>query len=199
VVHRPGYYAPVPFAQRSRSEKMLATAGQVLLGAEGGPVRLTAQVAPLAPPPGSATADVLVRVEIDGPSLLHLHQGEDLPTEIYVYAMDPKGRVLDFVAQTLSLDLFKVERRLLESGLQFYGHLELPPGSYKARILVRNGRTGLHGLRIVPVEVASSAQAGAVPAGFLPDPASPWLVVREAPRPGRREMPLPPAPMQPGS
>jgi VWFA-related protein len=191
VVHRPGYYAPVPFAQRSRSEKMLATAGEVLLGAEGGPVRLSAQAVPLPAPPGSGTADVLVRIEIDGPSLLHLHQGEDLPTEIYVYAMDSQGRVRDFVAQTLALDLFKVERRLLESGLRFYGHLELPPGSYKARVLVRNGRTGLHGLKIVPVDVPSTAQAGPLPEGFLPDPASPWLVVREAPRPGRREMPMP--------
>jgi VWFA-related protein len=190
VVHRPGYYAPVPFAQRSRSEKMLATAGEVLLGAEGGPVRLSALAAPLAAPPGSATADVLVRIEIDGPSLLHLNQGEDVPTEIYIYAMDAQGRVRDFVAQTLSLELFKVERRLLESGLRFYGHLELPPGSYKARVLVRNGRTGLHGLKIVPVDVPSTAQASAIPAAFFPDPKSPWLVVREAPRSGRREMPL---------
>jgi VWFA-related protein len=197
VVHRPGYYAPRPFAQRSRYEKMLATAGEVLLGAEGGPVRLSALAAPMPPIPasGSPTSDVLVMIEVDGPSLLHLNQGGDLPAEIYIYAMDPRGQVRDFVAQTLSLDLFKVERRLLESGLRFYGHLELPPGTYKARVLVRNGRTGLHGLKIVPLEVPPLAQAASqeIPAAFYPDAKGPWLVTREVPRPGRRETPLPPA------
>jgi VWFA-related protein len=194
VVHRPGYYAPRPFAQRTRYEKMLATAGEVLLGAEGGPVRLSVLAAPMPAPPGSATADVPVMIEVEGPSLLHLNQGEDLPTEIYIYAMDSQGRVRDFVAQTLSLDLFKVERRLLESGLRFYGHLELPPGTYKARVLVRNGRTGLHGLKIVPLEVPSLTHVSTLPPAFFPDPNSPWLVTREAPRPGRREMPLPARP-----
>jgi VWFA-related protein len=200
VVHRPGYYSPVPYAQRSRYEKMLATAGEVLLGAEGGPVRLTALAAPASGPPGSTTADVPVRIEIEGSSLLHLHQGEDLPAEIYVYAMDSKGQVRDFLAQTLVLDLFKVESRLLESGLRYYGHLELPPGSYKLRVLVRNGRTGLYGLEIVPVEVPATLQAGALPAAFAPDTTAgggSWLVVREAPRPGRREMPIPQVPSRP--
>jgi VWFA-related protein len=194
VVHRPGYYAPLPFAQRSRYEKMLATAGEVLLGDEGGTVHLTALAAPMPAPAGSSTADVPVMIEIDGPSLLHLNQGEDLPTEIYIYAMDSQGRVRDFVAQTLSLDLFKVERRLLESGLRFYGHLELPPGSYKARVLVRNGRTGLHGLKVLPLEVSSTAKAD-LPAAFYPDAKGSWLVTREAPRPGRREMPVPTRPV----
>ncbi|HEX3126432.1 MAG TPA: VWA domain-containing protein [Thermoanaerobaculia bacterium] len=188
VVHRPGYYAPRPFAQRSRYEKMLATAGDVLLGEEGGTVRVSALAAPVSN--GGATADVLTRIEIDGPSLLHLNEGEDVPVEIYIYAMDSKGRVRDFVAQTLSLDLFKLETRLLESGLRFYGHLELPPGTYTARVLVRNGRTGLHGLKVVPLQVPSTATAD-LPAVFRPQAEGSWLVVREAPRPGRREISFP--------
>ncbi len=196
VVHRPGYYAPRPFAQRSRFEKMIATAGEVLLGDEGGPVRLSAVTASL--PSTGASADVLTMIEIDGPSLLHLNQGDDLPVEIYVYALDEQGRVRDYVAQTLSLELFKVERRLLEAGLRFYGHLELPPGSYTTRVLVRNGRTGLHGLKIVPLEVPpASSQAAAVPAALSVDPKGPWLVVREAPRPGRHEVSFPARPMPP--
>jgi hypothetical protein len=189
VIHRPGYYAPRPFAQRSRYEKMLATAGDVLLGEEGGTVHVSAVAAPVSVP-GNPTPDVLARIEIDGPSLLHLNQGEDVPVEIYVYALDSKGQVRDFVAQTLSLDLFKLERRLLDSGLRFYGHLELPPGTYTARVLVRNGRTGLHGLKVLTLEVPSTANAD-LPAAFRPDAGGSWLVVREAPRPGRREMPFP--------
>ncbi|HYH46523.1 MAG TPA: hypothetical protein VEG34_12635, partial [Thermoanaerobaculia bacterium] len=188
VVHRPGYFAPKPFAQRTRMERMLLTAGQVLAGEEGGQVRASVMTATI--PGGDGTADVPVVVEIDGPSLLHLHQGNDLPAEIYVYALDGKGQVSDYIAQTLTLDMFKVEAKLLQSGLKFYGHLELPPGSYTARVLVRNGRTGFHGLRVVPLEVPSFA--GAAPADpkllppFFPEAKGEWLVVREAPRPGRR-------------
>ena len=190
VVHRPGYYAPKPFAQRTRMERMLLTAGQVLAGAEGGQVRTSVLTATL--PGADGTADVPVLVEIDGPSLLHLHQGNDLPAEIYVYAMDAKGQVRDYIAQTLTLDMFKVEAKLLSAGLKFYGHLELPPGSYKARVLVRNGRTGFHGLRVILLEVPSFAGAGPVLLQpFFPEAKGEWLVAREAPRAGRRELPMP--------
>jgi VWFA-related protein len=193
VVHRPGYFAPRPFAQRSKFEKMLVTAGQVLIGEEGGQIVTSVLAAPMPAHQGtSGTADVPVVVEIEGTSLLHLHEGNDVPIEIYVYALDEKGQVRDFLAQTLSLDLPKVDSRLLQSGLKFYGHLELPPGSYKGRVLVRNGRTGFHGLRVVPIEVPSFQQAGPVLLPpFFPEPKGQWLVTREAAREGRRDVPVP--------
>ncbi|HVG08454.1 MAG TPA: VWA domain-containing protein [Thermoanaerobaculia bacterium] len=205
VVHRPGYFAPKPFAQRTRMERMLLTAGQVLAGEEGGQVRTSVMTAAIPAGAGTdGTADVPVLVEIDGPSLLHLHQGNDLPAEIYVYALDAKGQVRDYIAQTLTLDMFKVEAKLLQAGLKFYGHLELPPGSYKARVLVRNGRTGFHGLRVVPLEVPSFAGAGPADPKLLPpffsEAKGEWLVVREAPRPGRRTVAVPsPTAARPGS
>ena len=184
VVHRPGYFAPKPFAQRTRMEKMLLTAGQVLAGEEGGQVRTSVMTTAL--PTSEGTADVPVLVEIDGPSLLHLHQGNDLPAEIYIYAVDSKGQVGDYIAQTLTLDMFKVEAKLLQAGLRFYGHLELPPGRYTTRVLVRNGRTGFHGLRVKDLEVPPSTGAAAVQPPYFAEAKGEWLVVREAPRPGRR-------------
>ena len=192
VVHRPGYFAPKPFAQRTRMERMLTTAGQVLVGSEGGAIRSKVQTRAI--PGGQGTADVPVLVEIDGPSLLHLHQGQDLPAEIYVYAMDEKGQVRDYIAQTLALDLFKLEAKLLKTGLKFYGHLELPPGKYAARVLVRNGRTGQYGLKVAPVEVPAFEAAAAVPAPpYFTDTQGDWLVVREASREGRRQVAFHPA------
>ena len=182
VVHRPGYFAPKPFAQRTRMERMLMTAGQVLGGEEGGKVRSSIKTAVL--PGADGTADVPVQIEIDGPSLLHLHQGQDLPTEIYVYALDEKGQVRDYIAQTLGLDLFKVEAKVLRTGIRFYGHLELPPGKYAARVLVRNGRTGGYGLKVVPIEVPATLEASQPP--FSLESNADWLVVREAAREGRR-------------
>lgn len=192
IVHRPGYFAPKPYAQRSGFEKLMLTAGQVLMGEEGGQVRMSVLAAPMPAHRGEGTADVPIVIAIEGPSLLHLHQGQDLPTEIYVYALDEKGQVRDFLAQTLALDLLKVEGKLLQAGLKFYGHLELPPGNYKARVLVRNGRTGFHGLRIVPLDVPASG--GVEPVllpPLFPEAKGEWLVAREAARPGRREVPVP--------
>jgi VWFA-related protein len=191
VVHRPGWFAPRPFAQRSRYEKMLATAGQVLVGEEGGAVRASMITAPM-PSVEEGQADVPLVVEIEGAGLLQNQQGPDLPTEIYIYAMDAKGSVRDYIAQTLVLDLGKVEPTLRQGGLKFYGHLELPPGSYKARVLVRNGRTGEYGLKVVPIEVPEMKQAGPVLLPpFFPEPQGQWLLTREAPRPDRRDVPLP--------
>ncbi|HET9228397.1 MAG TPA: VWA domain-containing protein [Thermoanaerobaculia bacterium] len=186
LVHRPGYYAPKPFDQRSPTEKMLLTAGQVLAGDEGGLVQTSVLTATL--PRDGETADVAVMIEVEGPSLLHLHKGDDVPVEIYLYAVDAKGKVGDYIAQTLSLDLRKVDARLLGAGLKYYGHLELPPGKYTARVLVRNGRSGAYGLKVVPIEVPAVSVAQ-VPS--FPAPQGPWLLIREAPRPGRREVQIP--------
>ena len=186
LVHRPGYYAPKPFAQRSPTEKMLLTAGQVLAGDEGGLVRTSVLAAPL--PRTGDTADVAVMIEVEGASLLHLHKGDDVPIEIYLYAVDGKGKVGDYIAQTLTLDLKKVDARLLGAGLRYYGHLELPPGKYTARSLVRNGRSGAYGLKVVPIEVPATAEAQAP---SFPPPQGLWLSIREAPRPGRREVQIP--------
>jgi hypothetical protein len=172
---------------------MLATAGQVLVGDEGGTVHASLLAAPM-PSTQEGQADVPLVVQVEGAGLLQGQQGSDLPAEIYVYAMDAKGSVRDFIAQTLVLDLDKVEGTLRQGGLKFYGHLELPPGSYKARVLVRNGRTGEYGLKVVPIEVPATLQASPLPDGFYPDPGSPWIFVREAPRPGRREVPIPARP-----
>jgi VWFA-related protein len=191
VVSRPGWFAPRPFAQRSRYEKMLATAGGVLVGEEGGAVRASMIAAPM-PSAEEGQADVPLVVEVEGAGLLQGQQGADLPTEIYVYAMDAKGSVRDYIAQTLVLDLGKVEATLRQGGLKFYGHLELPPGSYKARVLVRNGRTGEYGLKVVPIEVPEMTQAGPVLlTPFFPEPQGQWLLTREAPRADRRDVPLP--------
>jgi VWFA-related protein len=191
VVHRPGWFAPRPFAQRSRYEKMLTTAGQVLVGQEGGTIRASMLAAPM-PSSEEGQADVPLVVEVEGAGLLNNQQGTDLPAEIYIYAMDAKGSVRDYIAQTLVLDLGKVEGTLRQGGLKFYGHLELPPGSYKARVLVRNGRTGEYGLKVVPIEVPEMTQAGPMLLPpFFPEPQGQWLLTREAPRPDRRDVPLP--------
>jgi VWFA-related protein len=185
VVHRPGYYAPRPYAQRSAHEKLMDAAEKVISGAESDDLRASVLAAPFrvdgASPADAGTAYVPVVIEVDGPRLLGGARSGTLPAEIYVYAMDSNGAIRDHVTQTIGLDLGKVEPALRQSGLKFFGHLDLPPGDYSLRVLVRNGLTGVSALKTVAVQVPAFTQAPRVLLPpFFAEPAGKWLVVREA-------------------
>jgi VWFA-related protein len=179
VIHRPGYYAPRPMAQQNPMERLLSAASEVMGGEESGSVSASVMAAPFRVS-GTESAYVPVVIEVDGPSLIAGKQGATMPTEIFVYAMDQNGSVQDFLTQTLGLDMAKVEGTLRQSGLKFFGHLELPPGKYSIRTLVRNGNTGNYGLRIVPLEVPAATEAGPVLLPpFFPEAPGKWLMIRE--------------------
>jgi hypothetical protein len=135
---------------------------------------------------------VPVLIEIDGPGLLAGKQGDALPTEIYVYAMDESGAIRDFLTQTLGFDLAKTEAALAASGLKYFGHLDLPPGRYSVRVLVRNGLTGAYSLRVIPVEVPAFAEGNpALLPPFFPEPPNRWVLAREAQKPGAPQVQYP--------
>lgn len=178
VVYRPGYYAPKPYAQRSATEKMLQTAGQVVSGLEGGPVGVSVLAAPFKAKGEKAYVPVLI--EIDGASLTAGSQGI-LFAEVYVYAFDAKGAVQDFFAQPVALDLTKVGGTLQGTGVKLFGDLDLLAGAHSIRVLVRNSQTGASGMRVASLEVPAFAQGEPVLLpGFFPEPARRWLIVREA-------------------
>ncbi len=199
LVHRPGYYAPRPYAQRSAHEKLMDAAEKVVSGMESDDLRTSVLAAPFrvagaspADALGFDTAYVPVLIEVDGPSLLGGAKTGILPAEIYVYAMDASGGVRDHVTQTVGLDLGKVEPALRQSGLKFFGHLDLPPGNYSLRVMVRNGLTGVSALKTVAVQVPAFAQSPCVLLPpFFPEPAGKWLVVREAASKDDRQVPYP--------
>jgi VWFA-related protein len=191
VVHRPGFYAPRPFGERSTTERMLETAQQVVGGSIGdmGGIPVSVLAAPF--PAAGGQSYVPVLLEVAGPALLEGQpSGQPLPAEIYVYALDADGAVKDFVSQTIGLDLGKVEPALRQSGLKFFGHLDLGPGDYSIRVLVRNGATGASGLEAATVHVPVFTDPVLLPA-FFPEPAGKWLIVREAVKEGDPQVPYP--------
>jgi VWFA-related protein len=183
VVTKPGFYAPRPFAQRNPLERVLDAADSIVGGVESGSISTSVLAAPFHLDAGP-TAYVPVVVEIDGPGLLANLQGDVVPAEIYAYALDGSGAVRDFFSQNLGLALAKVGPQLKAGGLKFFGHLDLPPGDYSVRVLVRNGKTGAYSLRVVPVKVPAFAQAAGpvLLPPFFPEPPGKWLMAREAPR-----------------
>jgi hypothetical protein len=191
VVHRSGFYAPKPYTQQNAVEKLLSAGRQVVSGVETGSIRTSILAAPFQI---GNPLYVPVLIEVDGADLLAgTAANSKLPAEIYVYALEPAGTVRDFFSQTVGLDLAKVAPALRQSGLKFFGHLDLPPGDYSLRVLVRNGATGASALRVVPLQVPELKAAGGpvLLPPFFPEPQGKWLVVREAPRAGDRQVPYP--------
>ncbi len=190
VSHRSGYYAPKPFDQRDASAKLLDAADAILGGVEEGTLKASVLAAPF---PGSGDhAYVPILIEIDGKELLAGVDSGALPTEIYAYAIAADGSIGDYFGQTLGFDLAKVKGQLEQGGLKYFGHLELPAGTWSVRVLVRNARTGVSRLRVLPVAVPAFAAAGqALLPPFFPEAPGKWLVIREQPRGEQKNAPYP--------
>ncbi len=182
VTSRSGYYSPRSYASLNPLERLFETSSRVMAGVESGAIPSAVLAAPFRA--AGERAYVPVLIEVDGPALLASGaQGPPgpLPVEIYVYALDAGGGIQDFLVQSLGMDLAKVEPALRQSGLKFFGHLDLPAGDYSVRTLVRNGATGAFSLRVTPLTVPAFAGPVLLPP-FFPEPPNRWLLSREPPR-----------------
>jgi len=182
VSYRPGYYGPVPFKDLDPMEKNLLAGDGIASAVPRQDVRVHALAAPFRA--SQQQAYVPIVLEIDGHSLLAGHGDNDLDTEIYVYASDAKGQMRDFLTQKVRMDLAKDQgkpRRILETaGLKYYGHLDLPPGDYRLRVLVRDAQTGRTGVESLLLTVPSYAAAEPylLPPLFMSAQEG-WVMVRE--------------------
>jgi VWFA-related protein len=159
VAFRPGWYAPRPYRQLNPMEKLFEASSKLMGGAESGSIPSAVLAAPFR---AGDQAYVPVLIEVDGPALLADKPQGVLPVEVYVYALGADGAIQDFLFQALGLDLAKAETALRQSGLKFFGHLDLPAGEYSVRTLIRNGATGAYSLRASPLTVPAFATAGPV-------------------------------------
>ncbi|HEX4494228.1 MAG TPA: VWA domain-containing protein [Thermoanaerobaculia bacterium] len=187
LVHRPGYYPPKAYAAEEPIEKLLAAANQVMSGEESDAIATTVLAAPFRT--AGQKANVPVLIGIDGRTLLAGPQPATLPVEIYAYALDAEGAVHDFFTQTVGVDLARTGSAVRQGGLEFFGHLDLLPGDYSLRVLVRNGANGVSGLKVTALHVPAFGQGEAVllPPLIPSSPSSPSspshaLLVREEPR-----------------
>ncbi len=178
VSHRAGYYAPKPSDQITEDEDRLAKAEAILGESVGGPFPVDLLAAPF--PVAGEEAYVPVLLEVDGPRLLAESSGEKLSLEIYAYAIDENGGVHDFFAQNISLDLGQFEATLQQSGFKYWGHFDLPPGNYTARVMVRDTvtRRFTTARQAVAVPVFEQQQGKLLPP-FFPEAPGKWLLARE--------------------
>jgi VWFA-related protein len=181
VTYKPGYYAARPFKQLPAAEKLLATADQMMSTGASGSIQTAVLAAPFRTAADKAYVPVVV--EADGGTLLAGGDGKVMTAELYVNAVDAQGAIQDSFDQRMQLDVEKAGPALRQGGLKFFGHLELPPGDFSVRVMLRNGETGAYGKRSVVVTVPAFGSAAPVLLPpFFPDAAGRWTVVRERPR-----------------
>ncbi len=189
VVHRPGFYAPRPYAESDLAERRLLTAELIVGGRDGG----TVEGDLLATPVPSATPRVYVPMflEIDGESLSATSAEDILQTEVYAYAMGAEGGIRDYFNHTLNLDLSSARQMIEQTGIKFYGHFDLEPGDYHLRVMVRNLQTGHYGLRTLDLTVPDFAADPVLLRPFFVESPGRWMMAREDLAPGEQQPAFP--------
>ena len=109
------------------------------------------------PSADDATVRVLLVVEVDGTSLLEGTAVHTVPIELYGYLLDDAGAVVELLSQGLQLDQDLQVAAVNEAGCKFVGALEVEPGRYSMRVMVRNRLSGRFFLARQDIEVPSSA------------------------------------------
>lgn len=175
VLHREGYYAPLPFSKQKDVQRIAEAA--ILVAGEEERDELGIQIAAVPLGASAETTSVAILVEVPGGPLL-ASGARWLGVEVFGYALDEAGNSSDFFAQAVELEREKTGARLAEGGVRVLARLDLPPGPHRLRVLARDRQTGRASLRMVPLSTAVSATTSTLEALFLPPANDPWVLVR---------------------
>ena len=173
VTHRGGYYDE---GAESLLERTLSTAEIIVNDIPQIDVGMHALAAAF---PRDGGALVPVVLEISGADLVKHAKNDRATTDVFVYAFDENGIVRDTVNQRVTLDIKQVGDRLRETGVRFYGTLDLPPGQYALKALVRIAETDRKGYQRVDLLVPDEDDVALVRPLFFAEPGN-WVMVKSA-------------------
>ena len=149
VTHRSGFYDAAN--STSNLEWTLRFSEMMMNGAEVRDVPLS--IMATAVPGADGKARVPVVVDATGTQLLQDVKGNVANANIFIYAFDAKGQVIDFMQQGIALDMSKTGNVVRASGVRYVGALRLPPGQYSVKALMRVEQTGRVGLTTAKLTV----------------------------------------------
>ncbi len=176
--YRQGYYAPRPFDELHPLEKSLLAADVIASATTEDQLDLNVLAAPFRADREAAYVPIII--EVGGDKLLWEHRDEEMMVEFYAYVTDAQGSMRDFFTQMVTLDLSRGRTAFARTGLKYYGHMDLGPGNYLLRVLVRNAITGRTGSESIRLEIPEFelAETFVLPPFFLEGQRD-WLLVRE--------------------
>jgi VWFA-related protein len=182
INYRVGYYEPT--TTTTDVDRLLA-AGEIIVNSiPVDAVKIGAM--PAALPRAKGPAEVPVIVEVEGRSLLEGAKGASVGAEFFVYAFDSQELIRDFAYQRVGLDLSKLRQKLMARGVKFYSTLNLPPGDYTIRVLVRADGSR-NGFRSIPLHVPAAGEPSATMAFH---DTTEWVMVKAPDRAGARPYPF---------
>lgn len=159
VAHRSGYYDTA--SNMSNLEATLKFSELMMTDTDVKDVPLSVFATPV---PGSeGKARVPVVVDAVGAQLLQGITGNTANANIFIYAFDDRGEVLDYMQQRLSLDISKTGEAVRATGVRYVGSLRLPPGKYSLKALMRVDQTGRVGLTTTKIDVPVYGASAVLP------------------------------------
>lgn len=172
AAYRDGYYSG---GNETSVERSLSTAEIILNDIPANDFDVAALAAPF--PKDDGGAQVPVILEIRGSDLVAAAKNDTATVDIFVYAFDEDGLVRDTVHQRMQLDTAMAGERLRAAGVKFYGTLNLTPGRYAIKTLVRVAETDRKSYRRVDVDVPETDDVAVLQPLFFAE-AGEWVMVK---------------------
>jgi VWFA-related protein len=166
--HRPD--PPLPEAIHSSPSTSLGVESAALLmsGQQGGEIPLGALALPIPGEGNSADrARLLVRLRFGGKELLAGQTASLLRIEGDIYALGAGDGIAASALERIEIDLGSQRAAVERDGVDFLAAVDLRPGAYSLRMLVRNQDTGKLAVRNFPVTIPELASLKSSP---LPAP-----------------------------
>lgn len=177
VSHRAGYYEP---SEKSSALETTFKLSEILMTDD--PVRdVPLHVTATPVPGGNGKARVPVIVDAAGTALLQGVTGGSAAAHVFVYAFDEKRQVQDFNEQRVVLDLAQTGDAVRATGVRYVGSLDLPPGTYDVKAVVRVESTGRIGFATARITVPDYAAAAVLPPVVAVAPGQ-WVTLVSASR-----------------
>ena len=176
VQHRGGYYEA---STETALERSLSNAEIILNDIPQSGIGMATLASAF--PTGADKGEVPLILEISGNDLARAAKNDAATVELFVYAFDEDGIARDSMQQRIRLDLKQVGPKLRASGIKFYGTLDLGPGRYAIKSLVRVAETDSRGFQRVDLTVPHEYDVAVLQPMFFEEPGD-WIMVKsEAP------------------
>jgi tetratricopeptide (TPR) repeat protein len=152
-------------------------AAYLLSGQSGGEVLGKIVWALGSEPADGRPAEVLLVIEVDGASLLEGSTAHTIAVELYGYLLDESGSVVKHLSQGLLIQRGPRMDAIRAVGFKFIGSIDVAPGRYSMRIMVRNLSTRRFFLARRDVEIPSPDDTLVLLPPLVAERSTAWVTV----------------------